>query len=193
SNYYIEGLWVDDYGDFTLEIRERRRSIRVRIDGRRWRSYNKMGRGVFDDCAGSVIVLLDNGSLRFKPRNRRTRLLFREGRSFGRDRFSPGRNGFDSPFGYNDGRSGLRSNRSGARFCDPFAGNWFCDDRGLSLTVEVYGTDIRARRRGGRWTYYTNYNDRYFVDRRGNRCFFDGNDLVWSSRDRRQRYRFRRI
>ena len=168
---YLEGLWSDRYSGLLLEIKTTRRGIKVRSrDGwrDRWRTFIHRGNGLYDDCDGQLILVHDYDRIEWR-RGRRQRVLLARHQSF--DRYRLG------------GFSRLDA-------LDRFCGNWHCDERGISFSIERYGDGFRASFEG-RTTYYDPFQG-YYRDRRGNRCFLDGDQLIWLSEDGRRRLRFRR-
>ena len=69
----LYGLWYDNYTDTKVEIKHSRKGIRVKEHGgwfRKWRTYNYMGRGLYDDCDGRVIVVLGHNRIEWRKRRR---------------------------------------------------------------------------------------------------------------------------
>ena len=179
----MSGFYFDRYSDTEILIKSHRKGIKAKVNGSRWRTYNYRGKGLYDDCNGRLIFDLGYGEIQYQRRNRRTLITLEQyGRSV--DRYSSNRDNY-RPNEY----SRYRSNGSGA---DPYRGNWHNTSRGLSLSIELFGNGFRARRPSEAWVYYSRYNDREYRDRRGNRCYFDGNDLIWGARDGRRSFRFQR-
>jgi len=193
----LYGFWYDDYTNTTLEIKHTRKGIKVKEHGGwfpKWRRYNAMGRGVFDDCDGRVIIKRGYNQIEYRKGRRRSTVLYREGRDRGRGYRD--RDYRDREYGYGDDRydDGYRypSVRSygRTRSADRYCGSWSNRDRRISLSIEAFGRGFRARY-GNDWTYYTPYRDHY-RDRRGNRYYFDDDYLCWDSYDGKRRLRFRR-
>lgn len=182
---HVYGLWYDDYSNTTLEIKRSGKHVKVRsIDygrKRKWRKYYNMGRGVYDDCAGKAIIVQGRNRIKWRTSRRRAVILSRYD-DYG---YSTNRNrSYDNDDYY---RSGTRSLER-----DRYCGEWYCDDRGLELRIESYRDGFRAQRPGDEWVYYNPYSDREYRDRKGNRYYFEGGDLVWSSRDNRRRFKFKK-
>ena len=181
----LHGFWYDDYSGKKIEIKHTRKGIEVKSHGgwfNRWRRYNYMGRGLYDDCNGRVLLLLGPNRIEWRDRGNPPIVLYRY-RDYG----------YGDPY-YDDysyghrGRNDRRNNRRYGR--DAYQGSWYCSDRRLSLNIEIYGNGIRARSGNG-WVYYEPYND-HFRDRRGNRYYLDNRDLTWQSYDGKRRLKFRK-
>lgn len=189
SGAELYGLWYDNYSDTRLEIKHTRRGIKVKHHGGlfpRWHTYNFMGRGLYDDCDGKVIIVRGYDQIEWRKGRRRSIVLSRYADRGYRDR----------PYDrYNDGYSTNR-NRSYDRSYDRrpsrdrYYGSWYNSDRGFNLSIEAFGAGFRARF-GKDWTYYEPYQDHY-RDRRGNRYYIEDRYLSWRSFDGRKRLRFRR-
>jgi len=197
SYYFIEGTWYDDYTNTQLEIRNHRRGIKVRRNGRKWKTFNDMGRGVFDDCKGSAIVMLRSGEIKYRRKRKRPIYMSRYN-SYGRgdyNRGGYGRDRYDRDDYYGQGRSRRDRDRSRGNngYRDKYCGQWYCNDRGINLTIETYGSEgIRARIGNDDWSYYDDYRNNRFFNNRGNGYYFDNDVLIWSSRNGRRKLRFRK-
>ncbi len=191
-DHNLYGLWYDAYSDTHLEIKDHRRGLKARriVHGRKkkWRTYYGMGRGVFDDCDGRTLIVLGPNRIEWRQ-GRRNTIIFRRSRGslFDSRRYRGNDRYYDesrSDYGYRDW------NR---RFRDDYCGEWYCEDYGLRLHIESYRDGFRARRHGrDGWTYYSPYGRNGFRDNRGNRYYFDGDDLIWSSGRDRRHLRFRK-
>lgn len=185
SSNNIHGLWVDHYSDTKLQIKHHRKGIKVRriIYGKKkkWRTYYRMGRGVYDDCKGKAIIAMGRNRIEWRKGRRNYAVLSRYDDYGYRNDYG---NRYD--YDYYD-RRGYRGYNGGI---SRFFGDWYCADYGLELNIQSYRDGFRARRPGGDWTYYNRYNDREYRDRRGNSYYFDGDRLIWESRDRRRKFKF---
>lgn len=180
----LYGLWYDDYSDTKLEIKHTRKGIKVKHHGgwfSKWRTYNYMGRGLYDDCDGKVIIVRGYDRIEWRKGRRRSVTLTRYNDYGGYDRYRDDRDYYSSK------RSG-NSNRTYGR--DQYCGDWYCDDRGFNLSIESYGNGFRARF-DNKWSYYEPYDD-HFRDRRGNRYTIDNNNLTWRSYNGKKRLKFRK-
>lgn len=189
NNSRVEGYWTDDFGDVFLEIQRHRKGVKVRRNGRKWRVYNDMGRGVYDDCRGNVLILFGRRELEYRRKGRRPVYLFREsrgGRSFGRDRDGWRR---DDRRGWNDNRG--RRDRDGFNNRN-LRGDWYCAQTGITISINFFNDRLGARIGRGDWTYYNPSGRNGYRDRRGNRYIIDNGDLIWVSRSGRKRHRFRK-
>lgn len=182
----LRGYWLDDYRDTRLEIQQTRTGIRVIERGGlfpKWRRYDYVGRGVFDDYNGRIIIKRGYNQIEYRRGRRGSIALYRDGyrpRSYGN-----GYSGYSRDYRNPSVRSYGRS-----RGIDRYFGRWYDRGRGINLRIEAYGQGFRARY-GNTWTYYTPYRD-YYRDQRGNRYYFDDDYLCWDSYDGRRRLRFRR-
>lgn len=188
---YLEGLWYDYSTDTYLEIKDHRKGIKAREIYRNrkkgWDTYNRMGRGVFDNCDGRAIIVLDRGQIQWKTGRRGRGIILERayqgrGRAIDYDRYNDQRR-------YGDTRYNSLS-RSYSYSCDQYLGNWYNADRRLYLEIIRYGNGFRARRPGNEWIYYERDQYNNYRDNRGNRYYFDNNELCWESSDRNDRYRF---
>ena len=195
SNYSrsgdLHGLWYDNYTNTEIEIKHSRKGIRVKERGgwfRKWRTYNYMGRGLYDDCDGRVIVVLGRNRIEWRHGRRGRRVVLTRYDDYGYNDYRPNNN-YNNDWSYDqrDRRGRGRSGRFGPR---DYTGNWFCQDRGLNLTIQLSGNGFRARS-GRDWVYYEPYRDHY-RDRRGNRYYLNDRGLTWQSRDGRKELRFGR-
>lgn len=181
----IYGVWHDYYTDTKIEIKPAYKGIKVKQHGgflRRWRTYNHMGRGVYDDCDGRVIVVLDYDRIKWKRRDHRRPIeLSRYGGYGYRDSGRRNYNGYNTGYG-----RGANTNYGLNDFC----GEWECHDTGVRLSISPHGNGFRAYA-NNRWSYYEPYKD-YYRDRRGNRYYFDDGELCWSSYRDNGRRRFRK-
>jgi len=179
----ISGIYFDGYSDTEIIIKSHRNGIRAKVNGSKWRTYNYRGKGLYDDCNGRLIFDIGYGAIQYQRRNRSALITLEQ---FGRrtDGYTYGRDDY-RPNSYSNSRS-YRSE------IDRYRGNWHNSRQGLSLSIELYGNGFRARRPNEEWVYYDRYNDREYRDRRGNKCYFDGNELIWGARDGRRSFRFRR-
>ena len=182
----IFGLWYDYYTDTKIEIKPSRNGVKVKHHGgflRKWRTYNYMGRGVYDDCNGRVIVVLNYDRIRWKTGNYRRSVELTRFNEYGyRDRRS--RNFRNDRFDYDYGRRGY------GNALDAYCGEWSCNATGVNLRISAYGNGFRAYA-NNRWSYYEPYQD-YYRDRRGNRYYFDNGELCWQDYRGRDRRRFRK-
>ena len=193
SSYYgLEGIWYDDYSDTQLEIRSHRRGIKVRRNGKRWRTFNEMGHGLFDDCKGSIIVYRGRGEIQYRRKRRNSIYLSRYNKYNRRSNYTrsceidPYRRNQNSDYGY-----GNRGNNYGYR--DQYCGSWYCEDQGFNITIEAYGRGgIRARHGIDDWVYYNTYRNSRYSNSRGSGYYFDDDVLIWSSRNGRRKLRFRK-
>ncbi len=179
----VSGVYFDRYSDTEILIKPHRKGIKAKVNGSKWRTYNYRGQGLYDDCNGRLIFDLGYGQIQYQRRNRRSLITLEQYGGNG-DRYSSDRDRYSQ-------RSYRRSNsyRSGI---DRFRGSWQNTNRRLSLSIELFGNGFRARRPNEEWVYYDRYNDSEYRDRKGNRCYFEGNDLIWGARDGRRSLRFRR-
>lgn len=179
---HLEGYWEDVDGHIQIEIQDHRKGIKVReLDHRyksKWRTYNDMGRGVYDDCDGNVLILSSRGELKWKRSfDRRPVYLVRQG------------------YSYRNSRDYDRAPISNSRYdrysnSSRYAGNWYCDQFGLDLEISLYGNGFRARNADRDWVYYDRYEDNDYRDKHGNRYCFEEGNLVWCSSDGKRRFRF---
>ena len=185
------GLWYDAYTDTRIEIKHVRKGIRVKEHGglfRRWRTYNYMGRGLYDDCDGRVIVVLGPNRIEWSKGRRDRRIVLSRYDDFGYYDYDRGRGYYDDwSYDRGDRRRNTRSGRYGR---NAYAGDWFCQDHGISLTIQLSGNGFRAGARGN-WVYYEPFGDHY-RDRRGNRYYLNDRELTWRSFDGRRSMRFGR-
>ncbi|MFT4565312.1 MAG: hypothetical protein ACI9FN_000265 [Saprospiraceae bacterium] len=179
----VSGVYFDRYSDTEILIKPHRKGIKAKVNGSKWRTYNYRGQGLYDDCNGRLIFDIGYGQIQYQRRSRRN-LITLEQYGGNEDRYFYDRDR-DSQRAY--GRSS--SYRSGI---DRFRGSWQSTNRGLSLSIELFGKGFRARRPNQEWVYYDRYNNNEYRDRSGNRCYFEGNDLIWGARDGRRSFRFRR-
>ena len=178
ASSYLNGNYYDSYSGTTISISANRRGINARINNRRWRTFNHVGNGVYDDYNGRVIVNLGYGDIQYVRGNSRNALvLSRSQRANTRGRS-----------GYNN-YGGNRSNRYDV---SPYCGSWRSYNSGGRLFIEAYGSGFRARNNRGSWSYYSGHRDGSFRDRFGNRYYFDNRNLYWSSSSGKRRIRFRR-
>lgn len=182
----LYGLWYDNYSNTKLEIQYNRRGIRVKQLGglfSRWRNYSYVGRGLYDDYNGRVIVARGYDRIEWRSgRNRRVVLSRYD--SYGRH------DNYDRGYTTSRNRSYSPSyNTSYGR--EQYCGSWYNNDRGYNLRVEAYGGRGFRVRFDNRWTYYEPYQDHY-RDRRGNRYYLNNRSLSWRSHDGKRRLQFRR-
>lgn len=206
SNRQLHGLWYDVYSGIQLEIKHHRKGIKAREirnyrNKKKWRTFYRMGRGVFDDCDGRVIIANGYGEITYRTGRRRSYRLTRE-RDYGYDAYDYRRNErwYDRDYDdygsiYGDYDRDRRRGRDRDRWLnnrDRYCGDWHCSDHDLYLQIEAYRDGFRARRRGGGWTYYNPWRNGQYRDRRGNTYYFDDGYLTWQSRDRKRRFRFKK-
>ncbi len=182
----LYGLWYDNYSNTKLEIKYTRKGIKVKHHGglfSRWRTYNYMGRGLYDDCDGKVIISRGYDQIEWRKGRRRSILLSRYN-DYGRY------DNYDRDYSTSRSRSYNPSYNSSYRR-NQYYGDWYNNDRGLNLRVEAFGGRGFRVRFDNRWTYYEPYRDHY-RDRRGNRYYLNDRYLSWRSHDGKRRLRFRR-
>lgn len=182
SSATLWGNYYDPYSNTEILIKDHRRGIRVRVNGRRWRTYNYMGRGIYDDCNGRVIQNLGYGDIKYIIGRRRNTIILSRSSNNRFNDYRPSRYS-----NYNN-----RGNQFGSYAVDRFCGSWGCSDPGITLRIEAYGNGFRARNNAEAWVYYDRYQDGSYRDRRGNRYYFDNQDLCWSSNRGNRIIRFRR-
>jgi len=189
----LYGVWYDNYSDTKLEIKHTRRGIKVKHHGglfSRWRTYNYMGRGLYDDCNGKVIISRGYDQIEWRKGRRRSIVLSRYNDYNRGDSY----HSFDS---YDNREYPTSRSRSYGRSYpttyrrDNYCGAWYNSDRGYSLSIEAYGGRGFRARLNNVWTYYEPYNDHY-RDRRGNRYYINDGYLSWRSYDGRRKIRFRK-
>jgi hypothetical protein len=187
SENRIEGVWYNDRTDTQLEIDDHRKGIKVREITRhkkyRWDTYYAMGRGVFDNCDGSVIIVLDRGVIEWRQsRYRRSIVLSRANRygNFNRDNY----------YDRDQSRSYNRQSNYGRSKSD-YCGDWYCADQRLYLEIREYGDGFRARRPNKEWIYYELDRNGRYRDAKGNYYYFDDSGaLSWGSADNNRRFSF---
>ena len=186
--YGLEGMWYDYESNVQIEIKRHPKGIRVRevqVHRKRgWDTYYNMGRGVFDNCDGRALIVLDRGILKWKI-SRYHRPIILE-RSIGRY------NGYIDHF---DTRN--RANQSFYSYpsrnrINSFTGSWYCATHRLYLEIESYENGFRAKRPGKEWVYYEYYTNDYYRDNKGNSYYLRDGYLSWQSADGRDSYRFTR-
>lgn len=178
----LSGIWTDRYSGIQLEIRHVRKGIKVRVRSyrgkRHWRTYYSMGRGIYDDCRGNYIYAAGRNQIEWRSQFKRRSLILRRHRG---SHYTP----YDSRGEYWTGGPSYER--------DDYLGDWYCSDYGLNLEIRTYQSGFRARRRGGDWIYYDREdNGNRFRDDRNNAYTFEGDNLIWRSRDGRRSYRFKR-
>ncbi len=147
----LYGLWYDDYSDTKLEIKHTRKGIKVKHHGglfSRWRTYNYMGRGLYDDCDGKVIILRGYDQIEWRKGRRRSIVLSRYGDYGGYNRYR------DRDY-YPTSRSrSYDRNYRRPITRNSYYGNWYNNDRGFNLSIESYGRRGFRAWFDNRWTYY---------------------------------------
>lgn len=182
----LYGLWYDNYSNTKLEINYTRRGIKVKQHGRlfgRWRTYSYVGRGLYDDYDGRVIVSRGYNQIEWRT-GRNRRLVLSRYNSY--DRYDNYDRGYTTSRSrsYNPSYNSLYSR-------DQYCGTWYNNDRGYNLRVEAYGGRGFRVRFDNQWSYYEPYKDHY-RDRRGNRYYLKDKYLTWRSNDGKRSLRFRR-
>lgn len=174
----LGGIFIDRYTDTEIVIEPHRNGIRARINRGKWRNFYYRGQGLYDDCNGRVIWDIGYGQIRYERRSRRTSIVLDQ---------------YTSRWQRSSNRSPHYSNYKGYdNKAAIYKGDWLNARYGLSLSIEIYQGGIRARRPNEDWVYYDRYNDREYRDRNGNRCFIEGDELIWGARDGHRTFRFRR-
>lgn len=185
----IEGIWFDNRTDTQLEIDNHRKGIKVREITRfkkyRWDTYYSMGRGVFDNCDGSVIVVLDRGVIEWRQSRYRRPILL--SRRYGQGDYYRNDYSDNAQNRYYENRPQYGRNRS------DFNGDWYCADQRLYLEIREYNNGFRARRPNKEWVNYEIDRDGRYRDKNGNLYYFDEVDsLFWQSADNKRRFSFER-
>lgn len=186
--YGLEGVWYDYVTDVHLEIKKHSKGIKVReVNVRRkkgWDTYYNMGRGVFDNCDGRALIVINRGLLKWKiSRHQRPIILERSiGRNNGYFDHFDTRNRSNQSFYRNPSRNRISS----------FTGNWYCATHRLYLDIESYENGFRAKRPGKDWVYYEYDTNDYYRDNKGNSYYLRDGYLSWQSADGRDLYRFTR-
>ena len=194
----LYGYWYDDYTNTTLEIKNSERGLRVKQHGGllpRWRDYKYLGRGVFDDYDGRVIVSRGYDQIEYRNGNRPSIQLYRNtgsNTSYGSDNYGYQSDSYDgNSYDYNAYNTGYDDYTAGPPYgVDAYCGRWSSYSRGYNIRIQPYRRGFRVRY-GNTWSYYTPYRN-YFRDRRGNRYYFQGRSLRWRSYDGRSSRRYRR-
>ncbi len=196
-SHELYGVWYDDYSNTKLEIKHSRKGIKVKSHAgwfHKWRTYNYMGRGLYDDCDGRVIVVLGQNRIEWRKGYRRSPILLKRYHDYDRYNY---RDGYDYQgdygnrgYDYRNDRSNNRNYQQSGYGRDAYSGDWYCSDHKLNLRIELSGSGLRARS-GNKWTYYEPYDDHY-RDKRGNRYYLDNRDLSWHSFDGKKRLKFGR-
>ncbi len=186
SSRHIEGVWYDYDTGVRVEIKDHRKGIKVKVKNghfrRGWNTYFSMGRGVYDDCVGSALVVIDRHTLKWvRGRHRRPVYLER-----GREHRSWRQGGYTDRY-YRD-RVPYDRHRFDRR--QRLSGGWFCSERGLSLDIELNDRGFRAREPRGTWIYYDRIGDDLYRDNRGNAYRVYGDQIEWQSNDGRRKFRF---
>lgn len=186
--HHLEGLWYDNRTDIQVEIDDHRKGVKVREITRyrkhKWDTYFSMGRGVYDNCNGSVLIVLDRGLIEWRP--------FRSRRSIFLNRVTRNRYNQDSQRWDDHGWSyhtDARNRYSPSDYC----GDWYSARHREYLEIREFREGFRARRPGGDWVVYERDRDNRFSDRRGNIYYFDeSGSLCWQSRDGKRLINFRK-
>ena len=162
SSADLWGNYYDPYTDTEIRIKDHRRGIKVLVNGRRWRTYNYMGRGIYDDCDGRVIQDLGYGEIKYIIGRRRNTIVLSRLTNNQYNDYRPNRlNTY--------GNSVPQYRNYGL---NQYSGNWRGYEPGISLRIEAYGNGFRARNNRDAWVYYNRYRDGSYRDKRGNRYYF---------------------
>ena len=173
---YLTGNYYDSYSRTEIQISKQRRGINARINNGRWRTYDYVGNGVYDDCYGRVIVDLGYGDIKYvEGRSRNGLVLSKNQNNYGQNSYNS--YGNNSSYKYD---------------VSPYCGTWGSYNSSSRLYIEAHGSGFRARNNRGAWSYYSGHRDGSFRDRNGNRYHFDNRRLTWSSASGKRRIQFNR-
>lgn len=175
----LNGVWTDHHRSLSIEIKSVSNGIRVRQKKgfwkKKWRTYYYMGKDIYDDCRGNYIHVYHQNKLTWKRSGKRP-IVLRRSYSWDYEDYYP-----DQKYLWK---------RDVHR--EDYLGYWYCSDYNLYLEIQPAEDGLRARRRNGSWVYYTrNHRDNSYRDHRGNRYYFEGHELIWTSGDKRRALRFK--
>ena len=155
----LYGYWFDEYSNTTLEITNSQKGLRVKQHGGlfpKWREYKYLGRGVFDDYDGRVIISRGYNQIEYRNGKRGSVQLYRDSHSsYGSDSYggdyydddSYSSNTYDQ--GTSDSYGSYNTYASGDQYCAPvsaYCGSWNSYDRGgYGIRIERYRSGFRAR------------------------------------------------
>ena len=205
SSFNLNGLWENVYTSQTVHIKKTRKGLKMRSNRwGSWQRFDKVGYGLYDDCYGTTIRLLNDYTLivKSKHRHRRSKFVKRGYRQYNNSGYG---NGYGQYNGYNDygynngyGNSGYGySGYSAKQARKKIKGSWINRNNTVKLKIKSTDNGIKVKRvyYGGDWYYYTQdaYQSNRFVDYDGNAyVLLNDYELVFEDRRRGKQLRFRK-
>jgi len=159
----ISGKWFSNYTNTVIRVKAKRDGIKVKgLRGiRSWRTFDYVGRNRFKDCYGNQIKVNPYNELIFQNVRNRSQAVFtkRQGNSY-----QPRDRDYWRQSSYRD--------------------SYYVRELNETIYLQTRGDQLRAKRQGGEWVYYSQnpYRKNEYRDYRGNRYIISGSEsYTWVS------------
>ena len=171
STFHNHDVWINTKYELKVKLDFRHNRIRAKNLGTRgWSSFYKVRSGEYQNRRGDKLIIERRDIIVYSPRYTRRNVVFRPADRF-TTRTRPHHNSYRS-----NGHNGL-------------AGFWLVKGDNKRIEIQRSGQMLRARIEGSsRWVSYTEKDNGYYEDSRGNSYTLRANNsLVWLSDDGRQK------